>query len=225
MIRHLHVARLAAAVCVVLTPALLFAQETRPHAFEKDIVAFEAQDAANPPAKGGIEFYGSSSIRFWKTDEDFPDLKILNRGFGGSQAADALYFADRMVIKYAPRLVVYYEGDNDLSRGKTPQEVFGDMKAFFEKVHAALPDTKFIYVCIKPSIQRWEKIDKIRETNGLVRDYAKDKPYITYFDVEPLMLDADGKPKPELFIEDGLHLSPAGYALWNEKIRPLLTAK
>lgn len=223
MIHRLTV-RLIAAVCVTLTPALLFAQE-RPRAFEKDIQAFEALDAENPPATGGIVFYGSSSIRYWKTDEDFPELNILNRGFGGSQAADALYFADRMVIKYAPRLVVYYEGDNDLARGKTPQEVFDDTRAFFEKVHAALPDTKFIYVSIKPSIQRWDKIDKIRETNGMVQDYAKDKPYITFFDVEPLMLGADGTPKPELFIQDGLHLSREGYDAWNEGIRPLLTEK
>ncbi len=222
MNRRLHIARLAAALCVVLTPALLVAQETRPHAFEKDIAAFEAQDATNPPAKGGIEFYGSSTIRFWKTDEDFPDLHILNRGFGGSQAADALYFADRAVIKYAPRLIVYYEGDNDLAHGKTPQEVSGDTKAFFEKVHAALPDAKFIYVCIKPSIERWKNIENIRATNKLVQDYAKDKPYITYLDIEPAILDAEGKPKPELFIEDGLHLSRAGYDEVNKLIRPLL---
>jgi len=214
----------AITLAILLAPSILFAQE-RPHAFEKDIAAFEEMDKTNPPAKGGIEFYGSSSIRFWKTDEAFPELKILNRGFGGSQAADALYFADRMVIKYAPRLVVYYEGDNDLARGKTPQEVFGDMKAFFEKVHAALPEAKFIYVSIKPSIQRWNNIDKIRETNGLMREYSKANPHVHFLDVEPVMLGADGKPKPEYFVADGLHLSEAGYAEWNKLIGPLLVQK
>ncbi len=212
----------AAVLLVFLVPSVLFAEENQ---WEKTIAGFEEKDKVNPPAKGGIEFYGSSSIRFWKTGEDFPDLHILNRGFGGSQTSDALLYADRMVVKYAPRLVVFYEGDNDLSVGKTPQQVFADTQAFFEKVHAALPKTKFIYVSIKPSIARWNLIDKIRATNGLVREYAAKTDYIHFFDVEPIMLGTDGKPKPEFFIQDGLHLSRAGYDAWNAQIKPLLTEK
>jgi len=214
-----HLVR-GAMVAVLLVPSALFAEENQ---WEKTIQGFEAKDAESPPAKGGVEFYGSSSIRFWKTDEAFPDLQILNRGFGGSQTADALLYADRMVIKYAPRLVVFYEGDNDLSYKKTPQQVFADTHAFFEKVHAALPKTKIIYVSIKPSIARWNLIDQVRETNKLVRDYAAKTDYIRFFDVEPVMLGPDGKPKPDIFMPDNLHLNDKGYALWNDLIRPMLT--
>src|SRR4026208_83224 len=51
---------------------------------EADIHAFEAEDMAAPPPKGGIIFTGSSSIRMWTSlKEDFPGLPVLNRGFGG----------------------------------------------------------------------------------------------------------------------------------------------
>lgn len=193
--------------------------------WEPAIAAFEAQDAENPPPKGGIVFVGSSTIRMWPTNEDFPELKIVNRGFGGSHTSDAVQYVDRIVFKYEPRLVVFYEGDNDLSYAKTPQTVFADTVQFFEKVHAALPDTKIIYVSIKPSIARWSLIDQIRETNALVRDYAAKHDYIHYFDTEPLVLGADGKPRPELFVADGLHFSREGYDVLNEKIEPLLIAK
>jgi lysophospholipase L1-like esterase len=190
--------------------------------WEPAIAAFEAQDAENPPAEGGIVFVGSSSIRFWKTDQDFPDLGIINRGFGGSHTSDAVQYVDRIVIKYKPRLVVFYEGDNDLSYNKTPETVFADTVTFFEKVHAALPETKIIYVAIKPSIARWNLIDQVRKTNGLVRDYAKEHDYIHFLDVEPVMLGPDGKPKPEIFLQDNLHMNQAGYDLWNQLIKPLL---
>ena len=209
-------------LCAVLSASCVWAEESR---WEPAIKAFEEQDAANPPAKGGIVFVGSSSIRMWKTDQDFPELGIINRGFGGSQASDALEFVDRIVIKYEPRIVAYYEGDNDLSYGKSPQEIFEDTVAFFDKVHAALPEANIIYVAIKPSIARWNLIDKIRETNGMVRDYASKRDYIQFMDVEPVMLGPDGKPKPDIFIADGLHMNQAGYDLWNAMIRPLLVEK
>ncbi len=209
-------------LCAALAAPFSLAEDSQ---WEPAIRAFEQQDAENPPAKGSIVFVGSSSIRMWKTDQDFPDLQIINRGFGGSHASDALAFVDRVVIKYEPRIVVYYEGDNDLSYAKTPQRVFDDTLQFFERVHAALPNTKIIYVSIKPSIARWELIDKIRETNGLVRDYATKHDYVHFMDVEPVMLGADGKPKPELFVQDGLHMNQAGYDLWNAMIWPLLKAK
>lgn len=216
--------RLCAAALLVTALAAVTgrAEENR---WESAIQRFEAEDAANPPAKGGIVFVGSSSIRMWKTDQDFPELGILNRGFGGSQTSDAVEYVDRIVIKYEPRLVVFYEGDNDLSYDKTPQRVFDDTVEFFTRVHAALPDTKIIYVAIKPSIARWGLIDKIRETNGLVRDYAANHDYIHFLDVEPIMLGPDGKPRADLFVADGLHLNQTGYDLWNELIRPLLTKK
>jgi lysophospholipase L1-like esterase len=216
--KHLQILSLSLVVAVF---AQLAAAQENP--WEKTIAGFETLDAAHPPAKGGIEFYGSSSIRFWKTDEDFPDLHIINRGFGGSQTSDALTYTDRMVIKYAPRLVVFYEGDNDLNAGKTPEQVFADTKSFFEQVHTALPKTKIIYVSIKPSIARWNLIDKIRATNQLVRDYAAKTDYIRYLDVEPIMLGKDGKPKPDIFMADNLHLNRAGYDQWNNLIKPMLT--
>jgi lysophospholipase L1-like esterase len=204
---------------LVLNAALVFAEENR---WEAAIRQFEAADAANPPKPGGIVFVGSSTIRFWPTAEDFPELGVVNRGFGGSQTADAVHYVDRIVIKYQPRLVVFYEGDNDLSYGKSPETVFADTVAFFEKVHAALPDANIIHVSIKPSIARWNLIDKIRATNALVREYAANHDYIHYFDTEPLILGQDGKPRLELFVSDGLHFSREGYDVLNEILEPLL---
>lgn len=202
---------------VLLLPFSVFAQD-----WEPAIEAFEKRDAENPPAKGGILFVGSSSIRFWDTDAAFPDHGILNRGFGGSQTADVVQYMERIVLPYEPRLIVFYAGDNDIALGKTPDQVIADTKIFLDRVRKTLPDTRVVYIAIKPSLARWEMVDDMRAVNAAVAELAESDPKVDYLDVDTPMIGEDGKPRPELFIADGLHLSEAGYAIWNDLIRPLL---
>ena len=187
--------------------------------FEKEIRAFEAADAKSPPAPGGVLFVGSSSIRLWATlAKDFPDLPVINRGFGGSQIADSTRYADRIVIPYKPRTIVMYAGDNDVAAGKSPERVLTDFKAFVEKVHAALPETQVLFISIKPSVARWELVGKMREANRLVREFAESDEKLGYVDVFTPMLGEDGKPRGELLGPDGLHLNEKGYAVWREVV-------
>ena len=194
-----------------------------PSQWEPDIERFEAQDRANPPQPGSIVFVGSSSIKNWTTlDRDFPGLPVLNRGFGGSEAGDVAQFADRIVVRYKPRVVVFYAGDNDLAAGKTPAQVLDAFKTFVATMHRELPGTRVAFVSIKPSIARWNIVDKMREANQLVRDYARADDRLVYVDVFTPMLDASGQPRRELFVEDGLHMTPAGYAIWRDLIAPVI---
>ncbi len=194
-----------------------------PSQWEPEIVGFETADRTNPPSRGGIVFVGSSSIRMWQTlAGDFPDLSVLNRGFGGSELSDVVRFADRIVVPYKPRVVVLYAGDNDLNAGKTPARVFSDFQEFVAIVHRDLPATRVVFVAIKPSIARATIIDKIRVTNQLIRDYVRSDSRVVYVDVFTPMLDASGQPRRELFLEDGLHMNARGYAIWRDLIAPVL---
>jgi sugar phosphate isomerase/epimerase/lysophospholipase L1-like esterase len=197
-------------------------EAAKPDRWEPAIAKFEAMDREQPPAKEGIVFIGSSSIVKWKLDDWFPDLPVLNRGFGGSQIADSVRYADRILVGYRPRIVVFYAGDNDIAAGKSPQQVLADYKAFVAKVYAALPETRIVYVAIKPSLKRWHLIGQIREANRLIRLVTEADPRLEFVDVDAPMLSPDGKPRAELFVSDGLHLSDEGYKLWAELVRPRL---
>lgn len=191
--------------------------------FESEIRAYEAADAKSAPAPGGVLFVGSSSIRLWKTlAEDFPNVPILNRGFGGSTIAQSTNYADRIVLPYKPKTIVFYAGDNDLAAGTTPEQVLANFKAFAEKVHDTLPDTRIHFISIKPSIARWKLVDKIRRANALVRDYCESSQTLGYVDVFTPMLGDDGKPRPELLGPDGLHMTRAGYEVWRDKVKRVL---
>ena len=193
--------------------------------WENEIAAFEKADAANPPAKGGIVFVGSSSIRLWKTlAQDFPKHRVLNRGFGGSEIADSTYFADRIVLPYEPRMVVLYAGGNDLNAGRPPELVIEDFKAFFAKVRAKLPETEIAYISVAGNPARWAQLEKIKAVNSAIEAWLKDKPHTKFIDTFSRMLGDDGLPKPEIFVADKLHMNAEGYKIWTAVIGPLLPA-
>ncbi len=200
----------------------LTAQIHEPDIYADDIKAFQESDRLNPPAPGGILFLGSSSIRGWDLEKFFPGMQTLNRGYGGSYISDSIYYADRILIPYQPRSVVFYAGDNDLAAGKTPDQVCKDFRELASIISRNLPGTDFVFVGIKPSIARFNLIDSIRQVNSWVQGYCAANPRLFYLDIDAPMLGGDGKPNPDLFKEDGLHMNDSGYAIWSEMLRPIL---
>ena len=191
--------------------------------FAREIDAFDTADRATPPAPGGIVFVGSSTIRLWTTlVQDFAGLPVINRGFGGSTFPDALHYLQRTVVRYHPRTVVVYEGDNDLATGRTPQQVADDYRTFVRGVRDSLPEARIVFLAIKPSPSRWTLESQRREANRLVRAIVSADPKQTFVDVGTPMLDPGGRPRPALFRADSLHMTPAGYVIWRSTVAPFL---
>jgi hypothetical protein len=206
-----------------VAPAASDARATSPPApWEDAIRAFEAADAATPPPSGANLFLGSSTIRLWDLRADFDGFACVQRGFGGSEVTDSVRYAPRIVLPCKPRVIVFYAGDNDIANGKTPAQVFASFSELVELVHRALPDTRIVFVSIKPSLQRWALADRMRETNELVRALSKRDALVEFVDVWPTMLGPDGRPRADFLLEDGLHLSRDGYRAWADLVRPHL---
>jgi lysophospholipase L1-like esterase len=194
-----------------------------PGRWELDIAAFETEDRRFPPPPGGIVFTGSSSIRLWTTlSSDFPGLPVINRGFGGSQVPDVLALVDRLVIKYRPRQVVIYCGGNDINAGRSAADVVADTKALVRAIHAQLPQARIAYISVAPNPARWSQIQTVRAVNRALADWMTADPRLTFIDVHRHMLGPDGMPKPEIFVDDRLHMNEKGYAIWREVVGPVL---
>jgi lysophospholipase L1-like esterase len=214
--------RIALAV-LALTCACARTTPAQTPRFEDEIKAFEAADRASPPAPGGIVLVGSSSFRMWRdVNAAFPGVNVINRGFGGSIMPEVVHYAPRIVLPYKPRLVLVYAGDNDLNDGRTPAQVLADYNAFVALVHRALPRTRIAFVSIKPSPSRWKIVDSMRVANALVRGAVSRDSLQAYVDVFTPMLGANGRPRAELFIADSLHMTPAGYAVWRERLATVI---
>ncbi|RCS44787.1 hypothetical protein DTL42_17425 [Bremerella cremea] len=190
--------------------------------WKKEMDKFAAADQKHPVQPGGVVFVGSSSIRMWDLKKSFPELDAVNRGFGGSRLEDSVYYADQIVLPYQPRTVVVYAGDNDIAAKYTPEQILEDFQEFETKIHQQLPETKILYIAVKPSIARWKMIDQVRGTNKLIAEECAKTENCEFIDIDAPMLGEDGKPRKELFKKDGLHMTDAGYVIWAKALEPHL---
>ena len=193
--------------------------------YEPSFRDFAEQDRQNPPVPGGILFVGSSIFRLWtNVAEMMAPLPALNRAFGGSRTGDQIARFDQVVLPYAPRIVVYYCGSNDLKAtpADAPDVIFGRFREFSERLRAKLPATRLIYVSATRSpdrVARWAQVDHY---NALVRAYCAATPGRTFIDINPALVDANGHPRLELYRDDKLHFHPPAYEAFAKIIRPVL---
>lgn len=205
----------------------IFAGYPKPERFEKHIKKFEEQDQKKPQPEGAIVCVGSSSMRgwHWSIKKDLAPLTLIPRGFGGSNMNDVLFFMDRIVTNYKPRAILLYEGDNDMAAKNTPEEFLAKFNEFVTKVHKVLPETRIYVLAVKPSISRWKIWPQMKKSNELLKAACDKNDLLTFIDIATPMLGEDGKPKPEIFKKDNLHMNRAGYDIWTNAVKPVLHEK
>ena len=208
-------------VDVQATQAAPAGQEMR---FADQIKAFLDQDAVTPPPKEAILFIGSSIFRQWtNVKEHMAPLPVFNRAFGGSRTWEVLHYMDQIVLPYRPRIIVYYTGSNDVNAGEPAPAIAGRIKAFVAKTHSALPDTRTYFVAINRSPDKRERWNVVDAVNADLKALAATTPYLRYIDLNPVLFDARGEPRTELYRPDGLHFHPPAYDLFAGIIKPGLT--
>lgn len=209
---------------LVLIGYIVRAQDTTgPEGWESTIKDFERQDIQHPPAKGSNLFVGSSSLAIWRTmNESFPGYAVLNRGFGGSNFIDLLYYVDRIVVPYAPSKIFVYEGDNDLAAGAEPEEVLRRAIQFRTIIAKKLPSAKVVFISAKPSPSRWNLKEKYEQFNSELKRYASKTKSTEFVDVWTPMLDQRGVVLKHIFGADSLHMNNEGYVIWEAVLRPYL---
>jgi lysophospholipase L1-like esterase len=192
--------------------------------FESEIRSFEKKDSLNKPESGQILLYGSSTIRFWGSSKvDLDGYPTINRGFGGSQTEDAIHFFDRMVVTYQPKLILFYEGDNDLAAGKSVEAVFADYVTFMNLIKEKCPNTQVAIYTLRPSLLRVASMPDQRKLNDLYRKYCKKhKKKAHLIDAYADLLDANGQPNINFLVSDKLHLNAEGYKIWTKVTRAFL---
>lgn len=201
----------------------LHAQHQPP--FYDEIQNFKKLDSIKFPPKNAILFVGSSSLRKWEDIQDyFPGKTVINRGFGGSELTDAIRYADDIIIPYHPRQIVIYSGENDLaySDSITPTIVLNRFKKLFNIIRSAMPGVPVIYISIKPSPSRQNLMPKMLTANTFIKQFLHSKKKTVFIDVYHKMLDENGMPVKDIFLDDNLHMNAKGYHIWQKEMDPYL---
>lgn len=196
----------------------------KPSPWEGEVSKYEAAEKAKPAPTEAVVFNGSSSIRMWKLNDSFPGWKVTNHGIGGSTIPENTALVDRLIFPLKPKAIVFYAGDNDMAKGRKPQEIADDWAAYVTAVRAKLPKVKIVFIAIKPSIARWKLWPVGKETNEKIKAWCDKAEDVKFIDVAPVMLGSDGLPIKELFKEDGLHMVAAGYERWTKLVAPEIEA-
>lgn len=194
-------------------------------AFYKDVQHFKKLDSNAFPSKHSILFIGSSSFTFWKDVQNrFPGYTIINRAFGGSSLHHLSYYIKDIVYPYEPKQIVVYCGENDLASSPivSAQTVAYRFITLFSEIRDQFPGIPIAFVAMKPSPSREKLMSKMEEGNAMIRAFLKTQEYADFIDIYPAMLDEKGKPRPELFVQDMLHMNSAGYDIWQKAILPYL---
>ena len=213
--------RIMTVLCVTALAFQVQAQD--PLRFQKEVEQIHKKYPPQVKRENLALFTGSSSIKMWNNlAEYFPDHEVVNAGFGGSQTFELLHYVNELIIDYKPKKVFIYEGDNDISSGKSSTEIILTMHKLVETIEAALPEVEIYLIAAKPSISRWHLKDKYLDLNQHFKEYSELYDNVNYVNIWNIMLDAEGSPKKEIFLEDNLHMNKAGYDLWAEVVKKFM---
>jgi lysophospholipase L1-like esterase len=192
--------------------------------FEQEVSTLENRriDSSKRP----IIFYGSSSIRRWKTlSEDFTGYPVVNSGFGGSRLIDCLRYVSPLVLRLKPAAVVVYAGDNDLAQGALPEQAFASFRDLYSALRGYSEQMPIAYISVKPCPARIRNIDNILRFNQMVQTFLHSQPATKYIDIYTAMLGPDHKPNPALFVQDQIHLSDLGYQILRRDVSSFLSSE
>ncbi|MCU4164636.1 GDSL-type esterase/lipase family protein [Carboxylicivirga caseinilyticus] len=216
--------KLVSALIFLFSCTTILNAQYDPHVkYGKAIDAFEKMDSVNHPNEGGILFIGSSSFTKWQDVNDyFPDKYIINRGFGGSQMSDLLYFKERLILPYKPKQIVVFVGGNDITAGEKARSVFKEDKELVKWTLKQFPDVDFLFLSLKPTPKRWALKDEMIRLSKKRERYALKNRQVDYVDVWTPLLNDEGMPKEGIYIADQLHLNAKGYKIWQQVMAPYL---
>lgn len=197
-----------------------FAQGQR---FASEINAFRSTDSTQFPAKNAILFVGSSSLRMWHDISlYFPGYPIINRGFGGSVLPDVINYEKEIITPYQPKQIFVYCGENDVAGGVSADSVCKRFETLFNMIRTDLPDAQISFISMKPAPARIDKLEVMKEGNKKIEAFISKQKNAAYIDVMTPMLQSDGSLRKEIYIEDGIHMNPQGYAIWQKVLAPYL---
>ena len=169
-------------------------------------------------------FVGSSIFHRWTNlASQMAPLPITNLAIDGTVTADMLRVVDSRVIPLRPKVIAYYCGSNDVDAGEPAPAIVGRIVQFVDRVAKALPETRVIFVSVNRAPEKQDRWDVVDAVNRQVQAYASSHARVEFVDVNPVLFNADGTSRLELFMGDELHLRPKAYEEFTRILKPVLT--
>jgi lysophospholipase L1-like esterase len=137
---------------------------------------------------------------------------------------DVIRYVPDVIYPYNPKQIVIYCGENDIAYSDTVDApiVLARFSTLFGMIHSKWPNENVVFISIKPSPSRAKNFAIVQQANELIKAFLANQKNTSFVDVYNPMLGANGKPIPDIFVSDSLHMNAKGYAIWQKVIQPVL---
>jgi len=181
---------------------------------DNDIVDYIQSDHYQSSKKVNL-LLGSSSILTLSSVQGLMCGAWLNRGIGASHIPDIIQYMNLTTLSIIPAHIVIYAGENDLSEGKSIENVFTDYRLLLNIIKKRYPASTVLIVSIKKSPKRQDVWKRFKSLNSRLKELAAKKYKVKFLDINVLL---DGDEKKLHYQKDGIHLSNTGMALFTNGI-------
>lgn len=159
-----------------------------------------------------ILFIGHSLIEFFDWQGRFPDHQVVSLGVAGETVEGLLARIDVIIKEYPDfDLVFIMTGTNNVAMEDF--EFLASYKSIIEKLSTAYPKSGIFIHSILPVVLEWIKDEDIKRANSSIKKMA-DKTSAQFLDIYNFFVDNKGTAIKDYLLEDGVHLSDKGYAIW-----------
>jgi len=186
--------------------------------FKQEIAVLQRRAAQKTQQNDLIVFYGSSSIRLWDLQQDFPSLNTLNLGFGGAFIHSLSNNFENLFEGLQPKAIVLYLGGNDLTLGLSASEIVAHIRVFVQRIHQKFPSTTILNVSLKPSFERQEFLEVIQQINQGMFELSMQLSYLQQVKFYEFLIDQNQQIRTDLLLQDGLHLNSLGYQILKKQV-------
>ena len=174
--------------------------------------------------KGLILFVGSSIFHRWtQLTPQMAPLPVTNIAFDGAVTDDWNRLIESRVVPMRPKVIAYYCGSNDIDAGDSAVRIVARIRQFIDRVTKALPETEVVFVSVNKAPEKRDRWDVVDDINRQMQKLAERNSHVQFVDVNPVLVNIDGTPRTELFMNDQLHLRPPAYEEFAKILKPVLT--
>ncbi len=199
-------------------------QEPPPHIrhYLERTAAFEKENQK----MRNVILLGDSLTEGFNVERYFPGRPVINRGISSDTIGlvpddkdlrGVLKRLDNSVFDCCPGTVFLMIGVNDLGDGRQPEEMIEGYREILERILERAPDVTVYVESALPTGGKYAfHNSNVLDYNARLRALA-DEMGCPYLDLHPLFTDENGELRSDL-TREGLHLTPAGYAIWKREI-------
>jgi lysophospholipase L1-like esterase len=178
----------------------------------KSLLAMEAKAITKGQGANRLSILVGDSLSLWFPKEKLPTGKLwLNQGISGDTSEGVLKRLSAFATT-RPDVIYVMIGINDLRKGATDQSIVVNSSRIIRNLRQTHPKSQIIVQSILPVRSQKIPNSRIRHINAQLAIITK-KQRVNFLNIHNWFTDIDGNLRPEL-TTDGLHLSPAGYQVW-----------